>query len=502
MLFRSRTGQVAVVDLTDDRVAARLDLTPAGNRLQLLAKDGVVFYNDLDGNAVGVLRFDGRTWVAGAALSKFDPADGAPVAAVPDPPAADQPVPERPAATPDAAPPAAPATPPARDPAAPPGAAPTRPPDRAGGTAPPAPGAGTPTAGSPTPGTPAPVTVQVEVTGDGRVTSSPPGVSCPGTCAAAFAPGTQVTLTATPGGTSTAGPWSGACRDVAAGASCRVVAQGAVTAGVAFTPPPGRVTVVVTVVGAGAVQSDPPGLACDRASSPCTAQLPDDVPLLLTAIADPGAEGGVWSGDCSERHCELPAGAGGDVTATFVTQRLLTVDEPTGGRITGPGIDCPGDCDEWFPEGDVVSLGVTQHEDARFVAWAQDCSGTATTCDLTVDADPVVAATFEAYPIGPFVGDWRADGSTARAVVVATGPTTATIEFWGACHPTGCPWGQESATLLDGGLFAVFDFEHRPEVDWDTRTTLRREGGLLRATHVDTFHDGRPDRGYEHVLER
>jgi streptogramin lyase len=47
---------------------------------------------------------------------------------------------------------------------------------------------------SPTP------TVEVEVTETegGTVTSSPPGISCPGSCSTAFAPGTAVTLTATP----------------------------------------------------------------------------------------------------------------------------------------------------------------------------------------------------------------------------------------------------------------------------------------------------------------
>ena len=42
------------------------------------------------------------------------------------------------------------------------------------------------------------VTLSVSVTGSGTVTSSPAGINCPSTCSANFAPGTQVTLTATP----------------------------------------------------------------------------------------------------------------------------------------------------------------------------------------------------------------------------------------------------------------------------------------------------------------
>ncbi|MEP6757828.1 MAG: GH25 family lysozyme [Actinomycetota bacterium] len=45
--------------------------------------------------------------------------------------------------------------------------------------------------------------VHVEGTGQGTVTSTPPGISCPGTCSATFAPGATVALSASPD------PWSG-----------------------------------------------------------------------------------------------------------------------------------------------------------------------------------------------------------------------------------------------------------------------------------------------------
>lgn len=494
------TGQVVVVDLRDDEVVGRLDLTPAGNRLQLVAKDGVVFYNDLDGNAVGVLRFDGRAWVPGDALSKYDPSDGDPVAVIPDPPSPEQPPAPEAGPAPTAAPDVPDAsqgrpTPPADRPAAPP----ARPGTGGGGR--PDPVAPTPSAG------PTPVSVQVDVTGPGTVTSTPPGISCPGTCAAPFPPGTQVTLTAAPAGSAAQRAWSGACADVPAGDPCRIDVRGPTTAGAAFEVPPGRVSVVVTVVGAGSVESDPPGLSCVPATSPCTAEFDDDVPVLLTAVAAPGAEGGVWSGDCTDRHCELPAGAGGDVTVTFVTLRLLAVEEPTGGRITGPGIDCPGDCDEWLPQGEVVTLDVTQDEDARFVAWAQDCSGTSTTCELTVDADAAVGATFEAYPIGPFVGTWRdvRSDSNATAVIVATSATSATVEYWADCGAppaTGCYWGTASGTVSGGTL--TVDYDNTPATYTHRYVTLSRSGDLLHTEVLlqYTASDGRPDLSFDDDLAR
>ncbi len=53
------------------------------------------------------------------------------------------------------------------------------------------------------------LTVSEQGTGTGTVTSSPTGISCPGTCSASFNSGTAVTLTETPGGSSTFGGWSG-----------------------------------------------------------------------------------------------------------------------------------------------------------------------------------------------------------------------------------------------------------------------------------------------------
>jgi Divergent InlB B-repeat domain len=53
------------------------------------------------------------------------------------------------------------------------------------------------------------VTVTMSGSGSGTVTSSPAGISCPGTCSATFSTGTVVTLTATAASGSSFGGWSG-----------------------------------------------------------------------------------------------------------------------------------------------------------------------------------------------------------------------------------------------------------------------------------------------------
>ena len=54
-------------------------------------------------------------------------------------------------------------------------------------------------------------TLNVSVSGNGTVTSSPAGVSCPSVCTMNYASGTPVTLTATPTGGATFSGWGGAC---------------------------------------------------------------------------------------------------------------------------------------------------------------------------------------------------------------------------------------------------------------------------------------------------
>ena len=54
-------------------------------------------------------------------------------------------------------------------------------------------------------------TLDVSVSGNGTVTSSPTGISCPSTCTMNYASGTSVMLAATPTGGATFNGWGGAC---------------------------------------------------------------------------------------------------------------------------------------------------------------------------------------------------------------------------------------------------------------------------------------------------
>jgi hypothetical protein len=65
------SGKVDVLDLNAQKVISELTVTRPDQRVELLLKDGVVFYNNLDGSGAGVIQFDGQAWKLGRALQKF-----------------------------------------------------------------------------------------------------------------------------------------------------------------------------------------------------------------------------------------------------------------------------------------------------------------------------------------------------------------------------------------------------------------------------------------------
>jgi hypothetical protein len=152
-------------------------------------------------------------------------------------------------------------------------------------------------------------TVSVTIVGTGTVTSSPAGISCPGTCTGSFNLGTQVTLTATPGTNFLFSGWSGACT----GASTCVLtvnSNQAVTA--SFVEP----TLSVNVIGSGTVTSAPTGINCSKGT--CTAAFPAGTKVTLTPKAASNFAFIAWTGGCTgAAACTITMNSNQAVTATF-----------------------------------------------------------------------------------------------------------------------------------------------------------------------------------------
>ena len=89
------------------------------------------------------------------------------------------------------------------------------------------------------------------------------------------------------------------------------------------------------------------------------------------------------------------------VNAQFDPQPLvqLTVDLAGAGTgtVTGPGINCPGDCTERVTPGTTLVLDANPTGGSTFTGWSGDCSGTGQ-CSVLMSGDRGVTATFDPAP--------------------------------------------------------------------------------------------------------
>lgn len=243
-------------------------------------------------------------------------------------------------------------------------------------------------------------TLLVTVTGSGSVTSSPAGINCGTTCSFAYPAGTNVILTASPSGGAFVG-WSGACTGTSTTCSVTVSATTIVNAQFAGAATFG---LNVLVSGAGTVTSVPSGISC---GATCSAQFSANTSVTLTASATGGSVFAGWSGACSgaSTTCMVTMSQALSVGASFVTsaQYTLTVVGASGGIVTTAqgGINCGTTCVAGYAAGTMVNVLAYPNPGFQFTGWSGACTGT-NTCDLTMNANQTVQATFAAVPLGQF----------------------------------------------------------------------------------------------------
>ena len=244
------------------------------------------------------------------------------------------------------------------------------------------------------------LTVSLSGTGQGTVTSNPSGINCGSTCSATFNPATPVTLTATAGSNSTFAGWSGACSGNTPTCNVTLNASQQVTA--IFNAVQNNPILSVAISGNGSVSSSPGGISCPPT---CSASFKSGTVVALTAVPATGSYFVGWTGGgCggSNSTCNLTLTANQQVTATFnVTQSnpTLTVALPgtgSGSVSSNPaGISCPTTCSFSFKGGTQVTLTETPVSGSYFAGWSGGgCSGSNSTCVLTLNASEQVTATF------------------------------------------------------------------------------------------------------------
>jgi hypothetical protein len=144
-----------------------------------------------------------------------------------------------------------------------------------------------------------------------RVASDPVGVACPAACAVLFDTGSQVRLTAVPGGSSRFVGWTGAC--TGASSTCTVTMDAAKAVEARFGPSSFRLSVAVTGKGRAVVPAL--GLTCTRR---CAATVDAGAVVRVRAAPAKGWRFAGWSGACRGRGaCSVRVSANSAVGATF-----------------------------------------------------------------------------------------------------------------------------------------------------------------------------------------
>ncbi|MCA9578451.1 MAG: hypothetical protein KC668_23625 [Myxococcales bacterium] len=242
-----------------------------------------------------------------------------------------------------------------------------------------------------------PLTVTVSGSGSGTVSSNPAGISCTktgGTCAANYTHGTMVTLTATPtsGGGNTFAAWGGACTGQT-GSTCTLSMTQANSVSATFTV--GSNNLTVSVNGTGTVTSSPTGISCTSTGGTCSQSFTFGQTVTLTAAPGVGRTFSGWGGACASAGtnttCQVTMDASKSVTATFevLSYTLTTVIDAQGfGSVITPGgeIDCPGDCTESLPHGEMITLQAVPTSGYVFDGWVDDGGGSSAPCS---DLNPV-----------------------------------------------------------------------------------------------------------------
>ncbi len=246
--------------------------------------------------------------------------------------------------------------------------------------------------------------LQVTRTGTGTIESSPSGISCATGCSTTTVSfgQTPISLTATAGSGYRFGSWSGACSGVSSSMCSVALTAPLTTTGATFIQ---VFPLDVSTTGAGAVTTSPSGVSCGNGLTDCAETFDTGTSVILTATPDANYEVYSWTGaaGCTAgmRMCSVLMTQARSVAVEFRRQYTVTV-VPGGsgsGTVTGGSINCPGTCSATLFQGAGITLTEAPGTAATgsqhiFGGWGGACTGSATSCPLTMDADKTVDASF------------------------------------------------------------------------------------------------------------
>jgi hypothetical protein len=98
----------------------------------------------------------------------------------------------------------------------------------------------------------------------------------------------------------------------------------------------------------------------------------------------------------------------------------LSVSKTGGGTVTASGISCGTGCSQSYASGTAVTLTASADFAWTFSGWSGACSGSASTCTLTMDAAKSVVATFTANYTGTLITRYRLYSSGTKEHLYTT----------------------------------------------------------------------------------
>ena len=161
----------------------------------------------------------------------------------------------------------------------------------------------------------------------------------------------------------------------------------------------------VSKSGSGSVTSSPTGISC---GSMCSTAFTTGSTVTLTATPSAGYLLSGWGGACSgtQATCAVTLDAAKSVSAAFalapVPYTLSVVRSGTGsGTVTSSpaGINCGATCSASYTSGTSVTLTASPVSGSVFSGWSGACSGTQTTCTVSMTASRSVTASFNPTPV-------------------------------------------------------------------------------------------------------
>ena len=261
------------------------------------------------------------------------------------------------------------------------------------------------------------------------------GTTSPAPGAHTYGDGDSVTVTASPDSGYRVSAWSGACSG--SGTSCTLTMDADKTASVTFEVRP-VCTMRTLEVSAGSNGTTTP--------APGRHSYCDDDEVTVTADPDAGYQVDAWGDDCSGdgSSCTLTMDANKTASVTFERVYTLTVSAGSNGTTSpAPGAHTYGD-------GDGATVTAIPDTNYRVDEWGGDCSGSGTSCTLTMDADKTASVTFEECTPRTLTVSAGSNGRTSPAsgthdycngesvTVTATPDTNYKVDAWGgACSGSG-----------------------------------------------------------------